>query len=182
MEIGKIVTKVNEQLNKGVVIVTGVGVFAAIFAENKERMLLRRRLERESLIYGKDLSGKWELPGGTIELSDLNEDYQGLFENCLKREVKEETGLEIQEFPKIILLPAVLKKSAIEKLNLIDFAFVTPMDFGYFKETDDFREKLMEGKIQWIQTEKIAEIQIVSERMKYLINIVIEYIKSLSQK
>jgi 8-oxo-dGTP pyrophosphatase MutT (NUDIX family) len=171
----EIINKANENIKKGVAIATGIGVFAAI--SDKKRILLRRRAEKESFIYSKDLSGKWELPGGGMELRDFGEEYQSSFKNTLQREIKEETGLEILESPEIVLLPAVLKRSSIEKLSLIDFAFVIPVPHALGSETNEYREKLTKGEIQWISLEDIEKIQIVSERMKYLIAIAIDYMK-----
>jgi 8-oxo-dGTP pyrophosphatase MutT (NUDIX family) len=39
-------------------------------------------------VYGKDTKGKWTFPGGVLEKNEN-------FEDSLKREVKEETGLDI---------------------------------------------------------------------------------------
>ena len=179
MELEKIEEKVKEALLKGRAIATGVGIFAAICEKNG--ILLRRRVEEESLLK-KDLSGKWELPGGTVELNDFGEEYQSAVKNALAREVREETELEIEikDLP-LVLLPAILKKSSIEKLGLIDWAFVVPIDAQRFtKATEKYGEKLRETReIDWVLFEKIKEIDVVSERMRYLINIAIDYYRSL---
>jgi 8-oxo-dGTP pyrophosphatase MutT (NUDIX family) len=181
LEVEKIINKANENIKKGVVIATGIGVFAAI--SDGTNILLRRRVEKESPIYPKDLSGKWELPGGAMELNDLGEEYSSSFRNTLIREVEEETGLKIADVPKIVLLPAVLKRSSIEKLGLIDFAFVVPILYPisytmYVKyNTPEYEAKLKKGEIRWIPIKKIDKVEIVSERMKYLLNIAIDYVK-----
>jgi 8-oxo-dGTP pyrophosphatase MutT (NUDIX family) len=170
LEIQKIEEKVRDALQKGKGIATGIGIFAAILKENK--ILLRQRVEKESLIYGKDLSGKWELPGGGVELGDFGEDYQSAIKNALAREIREETGLEIDiEKVPIVLLPAVLKKSSIEKLSLIDWAFVVPIDIEFTKVTKEYERKIETGEIRWFPINEIDRLEIVSERMKYLISI-----------
>jgi 8-oxo-dGTP pyrophosphatase MutT (NUDIX family) len=170
LEIQKIEEKVRDALRKGKGIATGIGIFAAILKENK--ILLRQRVEKESLIYGKDLSGKWELPGGGVELGDFGEDYQSAIKNALAREIREETGLEIDiEKVPIVLLPAVLKKSSIEKLSLIDWAFVVPIDIEFTKVTKEYERKIETGEIRWFPINEIDRLEIVSERMKYLISI-----------
>jgi 8-oxo-dGTP pyrophosphatase MutT (NUDIX family) len=178
LEIEKIEEKVKEALRRGRAVATGIGIFAAIFKENS--ILLRRRVEKESLIYEKDLSGKWELPGGGVELADFGEDYQSVVKNTLVREVKEETGLEIDvEKVSIVLLPAVLKRSSIEKLSLIDWAFAVPIDAKVTKVTEEYKRKLEKGEIRWVPISEIDRIEIVSERMKYLIDSAINYHRSL---
>jgi 8-oxo-dGTP pyrophosphatase MutT (NUDIX family) len=178
LDTDKVLENVRKALGEGKAIATGIGVFGAIFKENK--ILLRRRLEKESLIYKEDLSGKWELPGGGVELTDFGEDYQSVVRNVLHREVKEETGLEIDvDKILIVLLPAVLKRNSIEKLNLIDWAFVVPIDYEAVKTTKECEKKIEDGEIRWISISEINQIEIVSERMKYLINSAVHYYQSV---
>jgi len=176
VESEAIISRARERLNQGGAVATGVGVFAAI--SHGRTVLLRRRVEKESPIYPGDLSGKWELPGGGMELKDLGEEYQGSFKNTLEREIKEEVGLDAKlDFQEMVLLPAVLKLSSIEKSNSIDFAFVIPLPAITCETTSKYWEKITKGEIQWILIGEIEKIQIVSERMKYLIGIAIDYIK-----
>ena len=60
----------------------GVGVGAAIL--NKERKLLITLREKAA----KNERGKWEIPGGSVEFGET-------FEQAVKREIKEELGIEI---------------------------------------------------------------------------------------
>jgi mutator protein MutT len=61
----------------------GVGVGAAIF--NKEgKLLVTLRGEK-----AKNERGKWEIPGGSVEFGET-------FEQAIKREIKEELGIEIE--------------------------------------------------------------------------------------
>jgi len=57
-------------------------VVTAAIAQRNDMILIAKRFDK-----GK-LSGKWEFPGGKIETGE------GL-EQCLKREIKEELGVEI---------------------------------------------------------------------------------------
>jgi 8-oxo-dGTP pyrophosphatase MutT (NUDIX family) len=170
----KIIGNVEKALKEERGVATGIGIFGAIFEKNK--ILLRRRVEKESLIYRQDLSGKWELVGGGVELSDFGEEYQSVIKNTLVREVKEEAGLEIDvEKVPIVLLPAVLKRSSIQKQGLIDWAFVVPIDYGVTRETEEYKRKLETGEICWFAVDEIDTVEIVSERMKYLIKLAIDY-------
>jgi 8-oxo-dGTP pyrophosphatase MutT (NUDIX family) len=175
LDVEKIEEKVKEALKEGKAVAIRIGIFGAILMRDG-KILLRRREEKGS-IAGADLSGKWELPGGTIELSDLGEDYQGAIKSALKREIKEETGLEIDmdSIPIVVLLPAVLKKSSIEKRNLIDWAFVVPISAGSVRATSKYFELEKNKEIAWIEFEGVKKIEIVGERMKYLVNIAINY-------
>ena len=51
--------------------------------KKKERILIARRKA------GKHLAGYWEFPGGKLEENETPED-------CLKREIREELGIEIR--------------------------------------------------------------------------------------
>jgi 8-oxo-dGTP pyrophosphatase MutT (NUDIX family) len=118
--------------------------------------------------------------GGGVELSDFGEEYQSVIKNTLVREVKEEAGLKIDvEKVPIVLLPAVLKRSSIEKLGLIDWAFVVPIDAKLTKVTEEYKRKLEKGEICWVPINEIDRIEIVSERMKYLVDSAINYHRSL---
>ncbi len=59
-----------------------IKVTAAII-EDKGRILIARRKQ------GKALEGKWEFPGGKLKKGEKPEE-------CIKREIKEELGLEIE--------------------------------------------------------------------------------------
>lgn len=63
--------------------VIGVGVGALIFNE-EGKFLMGLRGEK-----AKNERGKWEIPGGTVEWGET-------FEEALKREIKEEIGVEIE--------------------------------------------------------------------------------------
>jgi 8-oxo-dGTP pyrophosphatase MutT (NUDIX family) len=178
LNLEKIEEKLKEALKEGRAIATGIGIFGAIFAGGN--ILLRRRIEKGSLIYPGELSGKWELPGGIVELSDFGEEYQSVVKNALLRELEEEVGLkiDIEEVP-IVLLPAILKKSSIEKRNLIDWAFVVPINVRFVRTTPEYCELEKNKEISWIDFGELKKIEIVSERMRYLIDIAINYHRSL---
>ena len=43
---------------------TTVGVFAGILDQTTGKLLLRQRVEEDSIIPGKSFKSNWELPGG----------------------------------------------------------------------------------------------------------------------
>lgn len=61
----------------------GVGVGAAIF-NNRGELLITLRGKK-----AKNERGTWEIPGGSVEFNET-------FEKALKREIKEELGVEIK--------------------------------------------------------------------------------------
>lgn len=61
----------------------GVGVGAAIFNDEGKILLSLRGKE------AKNEKGKWEIPGGSVEFGET-------FKKALKREIKEEIGVEIE--------------------------------------------------------------------------------------
>ncbi|MCX7881078.1 MAG: NUDIX domain-containing protein [Patescibacteria group bacterium] len=75
----------------------GVGV-AGVILNEKNEVLLQLRGEK-----AKNERGLWKLPGGQIE-------YGETAENALKREIKEELGIEIKILKQIFCLDDILKK------------------------------------------------------------------------
>lgn len=150
-----------KNLDRDRTIATGVGIFARIRKGNT--FLTRRRTETNSL-YETDLSGKWELPGGGVEIFDFAEEYQSAIISNLKRELMEEVGLGlISEKLNIILIPAWLGKG-----GLIDLAFVIDIPEYAIVITPEY-EKLLEIKaIRWTSLQELKELEFISKRMKFL--------------
>lgn len=69
-----------------------VEVVAAVIRDTRGRILLARRTE------GRDLAGLWEFPGGKHEPDETPE-------AALKRELREELGIEIELGPALIRVP-----------------------------------------------------------------------------
>lgn len=174
----QVLKKSEENLKKGRAVATGIGVFAAIttFDEGKTLILLRRREEKESL-FGKDLSGNWELPGGGVELVDFKDNnYQGSINRALIREIREETGLVLisNSIKDLNLVPAWLSKDA-----LIDLSFVTLISIEKMEpNSKDFEKNCLENKVRFFLPEEIEHLNIISPRMKFMI---IEALKQASR-
>lgn len=166
-DIEKTLINCRKNLRKGRAIATGIGIFVAAIVDGK--ILLRKRVEQDSL-YQKNLSGKWELPGGGLELLDFPQDpsdYQKAVLNCLAREMKEETGFNLADLNPA-LLPAWLSKE-----GLIDLAFVSSV--VKISETARSKEMLRNNEIAWFDTDRINKVDITSPRMKFLIQQAINY-------
>lgn len=150
-----------KNLDRDRAVSTGVGIFGRVRKGNK--FLTRRRTEIDSL-YKTDLSGKWELPGGGVEIFDFTEGYQSAIISTLKRELMEEVGLDlISEKLNIVLIPAWLGKG-----GLIDLAFVIDIPEYAIVITPEY-EKLLEIKaIRWTSLQELKELEFISKRMKFL--------------
>ena len=90
----------------------------------------------------KNERNEWDFPGGKI---NFNEDV----EECLKREVIEETNLEIKNFieetfNKIILNQYQLTQYKIEDLEILKQSFSE--DNKSFKELEDIKKYILEKK------------------------------------
>jgi len=179
MRINKenLLRQAQERLGRGGAIATGIGAFVIIFRSISEpkmttEILLRRRVERESIIHGQDLSGKWELPGGGMRLEDLvpgGDGYFGSIAQTLQREAREETGLELLGWELDgAIFPAMLAKEGVEQ-SLVDFAFAVKVHWRGDFATKEYQSRLQRGEIRWIGVGDLDKIEIVSPRMKFLI-------------
>jgi 8-oxo-dGTP pyrophosphatase MutT (NUDIX family) len=150
-----------KNLENGRAVATGIGIFGRVITD--EGMLLRRRTEKDSL-YGKDLSGKWELIGGGVEVIDFGTDYQSAIRTALQREFAEEAFLALDiKFLDILLRPAWLGKNGI-----YDLAFAVDIPTKMLLSLPGHRKLLEKGGLQWVPISKLEEIEFVSSRMKYL--------------
>jgi 8-oxo-dGTP pyrophosphatase MutT (NUDIX family) len=165
MEMDKILENCQKNLSRGRAVATGIGIFAAVFDVSDRNVLLRNRAESDSL-YGKDLSGKWELIGGGVELDDFTADYTEVVFNCLKRELAEEAGLDLIKLPNpVAMIPAWLSKN-----GLIDLAFVIPLYFNgeEIQAGPDHFNMWEEGQVRFFPRE-LEGLEIVSPRMRFMI-------------
>ena len=177
----KILAECKKNLERGRAVATGIGLFAVVVNDMGDP-LLRRRTEKDSL-YGKDLSGKWEMTGGGAELphftvrvgpEDISNYQQPIFA-CLSQELDEEAGLKLLSLPQpLSLIPAWLWKPYQDKEEeriTIDLAFSVPLMWthGYLEETSEFAQKFRRGELMFVPVEKLPEIDIVSPRTRFLI-------------
>ncbi len=169
----RVLENVKKNLKRNRSVATGIGIFGAIYDEEKILLIIRK--EKGSIIYGQDLRGRWEMPGGGLEFADLTEDYQSQILNCLKRELKEEAGIELLNLKEIIMLPAWLSKK-----GLIDLAFVVPISSEFVKETEKFRKLYNSSEVAYFSIKEVEDIEITSNRMKFMISETFKYILWIS--
>ena len=125
----------------------GVGVGALIFNSNGEVFLSKRGPR------AKNERGKWDFPGGGVEFGETLED-------ALKREIREEFGIEIEIMDFLEVCNHILPE---EKQHWISPTFIARFVSG--------TPKIMEpGKIEdigWFPIGSIPENLTVSSRHNY---------------
>jgi 8-oxo-dGTP pyrophosphatase MutT (NUDIX family) len=174
MNPGELMIQVQNRLDKGGAPATGMGAFGVMYWQDGDRVrvLLRRRKEKDSIIYGRDLSGKWETFGGGMRLEDLipgQEGYLGSIATTIRREAMEEAGLNILSWHfSGAIYPAILAKED-DKQSLIDFAFSVPIEWHEEFATADYQKKLAAGDLQWVDLNDLVRIDFVSARMGFII-------------
>ena len=99
---------------------TTVGVFAGILDQTTGKLLLRRRVEEDSIIPGKSFKSNWELPGGGV--MDMEKISYNHLLNELAREVDEEVGISVSVDPMAPLYAVLFKGPAG-----YDLAVITPI-------------------------------------------------------
>lgn len=159
----KVLENCKKNLDRDRAVGTGIGVFARI--ETPDRKILVRKRNEHGSLFGQDLSGKWELPGGGVEISDFDEgNYLSAISSTLDRELMEEVGLAIDYSGLVLnLLPAWLGKD-----GLIDLAFMVEIPQYMTKGTQAFNEMLDANQIRWVTIEEARKIEFVSKRMRFM--------------
>jgi len=98
------------------------------------KILLIRRAKEPGL-------GKWAIPGGRIEEDETAEE-------CLKREFKEETGLDIE----IVKLTGIYSEPESDPRRIIGAAYIVRKTGGELKAGDDA------GDAEWFPLDSIPEL------------------------
>jgi len=135
-------------------------VTTAIIQKNGKYLIVKRSPNK------KVMPGKWTVPGGGLEVTDYisspkttADAWYFAVENSLKREIKEEVGLEV------------------EKINyLLSLAFIRPdnvpvITLSYFCNYKEGEVKLNEENVdyKWVTTEEVKDydlIEGISEEIK----------------
>lgn len=113
----------------------------AIIKDNKDRILVvKHKKER-----GGYWQGKWICPGGKLE-------YGEEIKEGIKREVKEETNLEIELITPLIPFERIVKTNERITLHVIYIDYVARLLGGELKVDSDVGEAL------WIEERNIPKI------------------------
>lgn len=107
-----------------------VEVVAGVIRDHGGRILLARRTE------GRDLAGLWEFPGGKRESGESAE-------AALRRELREELGIEVEIGPRVIIVPQIYPTKRLR------------LDVREIKRWDG-QARGMEGQaLLWVPPEKL---------------------------
>ncbi len=117
-----------------------IGVGAIIEDETGRILLVKHKPER-----GGFWQGKWICPGGELELGET-------IEEGIKREVKEETQLEIDLWAPLPPFDRIVKANDETSLHVIYIDYLARLAGGKLKPGSDV------GEAMWIEKERIPEI------------------------
>ena len=117
-----------------------VAVGAVIQDDEGRILLVKHKKER-----GGYWQGKWICPGGALE-------YGEEIEQGIKREVKEETNLEIELIKPLVPFERIVKVNGEISLHVIYIDYIAKLLGGELKVASDVGEAL------WVKKENIAKI------------------------
>lgn len=122
--------------NTGIMVAVG-----AVIEDEKGRILLvKHRPQR-----GGFWKGKWICPGGKLELGES-------IGEGIKREVKEETNLEIKLVTRLTPFERIVKSDNRVKLHVIYIDYIARKVKGRLKPESDV------GEARWVSREEIRKI------------------------
>lgn len=117
-----------------------VAVGAVVVNEVGEILLVKHRPER-----GGFWQGKWICPGGELEVGET-------IEEGIKREVKEETNLEITLTAPLIPFERIVKADRGTELHVIYIDYMAELIGGELRPDDDV------GEAVWVSKEELVNI------------------------
>jgi len=119
-------------------IIIGVG---AVIEDGAGRILLVKHIPER----GGFWQGKWICPGGGLEPGET-------IENGIRREVKEETQLEIDLVKPLIPFDRIVRLNGRTSLHVIYIDYLARLTGGKLKTGSDV------GEAMWIEKERVTEI------------------------
>lgn len=113
----------------------------AVIEDGEGKLLLVRHIPRK----GGFWAGKWICPGGKLERGE------GI-EEGIRREVKEETNLDIQLITPLIPFERIVKEGEEVSLHVIYIDYTARLAGGELKPGDDV------GEAKWVSKEELPQI------------------------
>jgi len=113
----------------------------AVITDGKDRVLLVKHKPRR----GGFWKGKWICPGGKLELGESIEDG-------IRREVKEETNLDIKLTSPLTPFDRIVKADGVTELHVIYIDYMAEITGGELKPDSDV------GEAHWVPRKEIGDI------------------------
>ena len=113
----------------------------AVIEDDAGRILLVRHVPQR----GGFWKGKWICPGGRLELGEQ-------IQEGIKREVREETHLEIELIEPLIPFERIVRQAGETELHVIYIDYLARLRGGELKPADDV------GEAVWVSSEDIPQI------------------------
>ena len=117
-----------------------VAVGAVITDDDNRVLLVKHKPERQGF-----WQGKWICPGGKLEVGEP-------IEEGIKREVREETNLEIKLTTPLVPFERIVGTNGNTELHVIYIDYVAEKDSGDLKPDSDV------GEAEWIPRSDISKI------------------------
>jgi ADP-ribose pyrophosphatase YjhB (NUDIX family) len=114
-------------------------VFVEAWIKKGNKYLLAKRSLKDD-----QAAGKWAVPGGKVDM----ELESNIIENALKREVKEEAGIEVDNF-KFFASRSFIRSSGH---HVVALSFVAEYKSGIAKPLED------QEKIRWVKIEGMESL------------------------
>ena len=129
-----------------------VGVKALLKNKDHKFLLLRRNLQKYTKILKSD---EWDIPGGRINpgMSLLNN---------LKREIKEETQLELKEPPRVITAQDILRVPGCHVIRIVYLATIEGEPQLDPDEAVDYK---------WLSMEEMLEMDTIDQYLRAALKI-----------
>jgi ADP-ribose pyrophosphatase YjhB (NUDIX family) len=130
-----------------------VGVGAVILDRDAKRVLLIKRAREPA-------RGRWSLPGGLVDVGES-------LEEALRREVLEETGLQVRVGPLVEVLDRIIYDEELR----VQYHYVL-VDFLCRAGTDGPREASDAEEVRWFEIGQLEDLDMTDSTLEVILKAV----------